>query len=368
MLPIFVLHKDEKGVLYELPAGKPDPTLPCPVGKEDRPRVRQSAAKGRTCWYYAMNFLRTRVGCDPMGDHSVERKIEKTLSEHRKKLSDIDITFPTKNMRTSGVFKQRLPDDRAAVHSLIGLYELGRVECVHASVQALFDVYIDLCKRFIAQQKYNSMATFLQCEETKLKDSITRDCLIGLGVDPRVRFAKVISEVTGMNAAGLTLEKLCAFSGGFDNVLRSVAAEKYGLKTSDWTPDMSIEVLIQEMKLHGPLYVSGALGACVYVAPPRVLRSVAGRTIHFWPKGSARNNLTAGHAVVLVGAEKTSGGPLIYYVDPNDPSDPKDKSLQKIYAISYKNLVDSVVNLMGGASCSREKSRYSYYGDFDVST
>lgn len=73
--------------------GKPDPNQTFdPSSGEIRSRVKQSAQKGNSCGYNALQLLRDerRIGKFPSASQIEERKIEKAHSLHRKRKIKID--------------------------------------------------------------------------------------------------------------------------------------------------------------------------------------------------------------------------------------------------------------------------------------
>lgn len=128
-----------------------------------------------------------------------------------------------------------------------------------------------------------------------------------------------------------------------DHFSRHQAAELYHLEISSWHPKESIEHLIAELQKNGPLIVGGCFGALHYSVPPRKLgKQIEGRAVYGWIKTDPKNtNPVTGHSILLVGAEKTSTRELVYYIDPEDSSDPSDPEKQRIYCMSYERLTSA---------------------------
>lgn len=84
MLSINILEKTDSFILFELPPGKPNANQVCRAGQDSRQRVTQEAYKGNTCWYYAFNFIRSRVGKVYDGEFKNARDIERICSQRRK--------------------------------------------------------------------------------------------------------------------------------------------------------------------------------------------------------------------------------------------------------------------------------------------
>lgn len=73
----------------------------------------------------------------------------------------------------------------------------------------------------------------------------------------------------------------------------------------------------------------------------------------------------AGHSVLLVGAKKTRDQSLVYFIDSNDPSDPLDRTKQKIYTISFTNLTSHICDIIGRQQ-PESTVEYAYYGAFKI--
>lgn len=150
---------------------------------------------------------------------------------------------------------------------------------------------------------------------------------------------------------------------------RKISAEKYGLKVSAWTPLQPIDSLIKELTLRGPLVVGGAFGQSAYIDQPfKMSQKLHQRDVYAWKPGAKRHIVTfSGHTILLVGAKKVQEKAFVYFIDPKDKSEPKDKSLQKLYMISYTNLTQYICDMHGRMKPdSLSEIGYGYYGNFQL--
>jgi hypothetical protein len=73
------------------PLGKPDSNHPIDLqNRVPRARVRQGPQKGETCFYYALNMIRNRIGKNSPSCQMENREFEKIFSGWRK---DCSVTF-----------------------------------------------------------------------------------------------------------------------------------------------------------------------------------------------------------------------------------------------------------------------------------
>lgn len=130
----------------------------------------------------------------------------------------------------------------------------------------------------------------------------------------------------------------------------------YQLPESPWHPSMPISSLISVLETFGPHYVKGMFGKAFYKSQPLIMKDkVQDRTICYWPTRAERVEIGKSHSIVIVGARQTesSSGGLVYFIDPSDGSDPSNPEQQKIYAMSYNRLCESIVNLKQEIRISR---------------
>ena len=112
--------------------------------------------------------------------------------------------------------------------------------------------------------------------------------------------------------------------------------------------------------------IGGIFGRGCYSDEPYIYDQVGHRDIFAWRKTAKRFTLAGGHAVVIVGAKKINKSEFVYFIDPMDSSDPNDKSKQKIYMITYKNLRDNISNRFETQDVKFDHFGFAEYGNFEL--
>jgi hypothetical protein len=367
MLPISILVKTDNSILYEIPAGKPNPNQKCLLGEDTRDRVIQAAYKGNTCWYYTLNFIRLRIGKNPCQELSKEREIEKVCSLRRKAITEHENSLPA------------IADQ---LQTNLGWETLSNIDLEKAKLfienretfQPIFETpetlegcpsLFPFIEEFLKEGKCNNMHEFLLRKKFKTWNDINIKFLSGFNLS----YKKLFSEMNREYGSEETWEELDIIEKAaiLDFFARDVSAKEYSLKKISWTPLKGIESLIDELKKKGPLFIGGAFGKTAYVDEPfKMNKKLVGRDIYAWKPGAERHPIAfLGHSVLLIGAKKIEDSAFVYFIDPIDQSDPNDKSSQKIYMISFTNLTSNICDLKG---VRRKDSSvpYGYYGNFKI--
>jgi hypothetical protein len=200
------------------------------------------------------------------------------------------------------------------------------------------------------------------------RNKINEDFLNQFGIDPEVVYNTEIKsrelEFKDVSWAKSNIIHKSAFLNSF---VRNASATAYGLKKSCWAPNKGANNLIKELKENGPLFMVGHLGKAFYKDAPFIMKQkYSGRDIYAWQAGAERIPMTyLAHSVLLVGAKKVQEKAYVFFIDSQDCSDPNDKSQQKIYLISFSNLIENVRDLRG---LTKEDSLfgYAYHGNFNL--
>ncbi|MGZ6298579.1 MAG: hypothetical protein ACXWM2_04245 [Parachlamydiaceae bacterium] len=369
MLTISTLENTSSGVLYEIPAGKPNPKQKCNVGEDTRDRVLQSAYKGNTCWYYTLNFLRKRIGNDPPEELRKESEIEKLCSQRRKAQTNHENSLPVTVTLLStqiGLKTLRAIDFEEAK---LFIEKRNAIQPILDSAEALEGQpsRFAFIKEFLKQKKHKNMLDFLLEKKFSRRNEINIKFLSSLNINVEKLFTEEMSEKNGYQKRNWENLDVVEKGGILDYFARDVSAKAYGLKRSSWAPSKGIEGLIEELKKNGPLFVGGAIGRSAYIDEPfKMSQKLAGRDIYAWRPGAKRYIIAFScHAVLLVGAKKIQDKTYAYFIDCIDPSDPKDKSKQKIYMVSFANLTSHICDLHGRMA-QNSPVAYAYYGNFKI--
>lgn len=138
-----------------------------------------------------------------------------------------------------------------------------------------------------------------------------------------------------------------------------------GLELSTWDPKQPFECLVEELKKNGPLRVLGFFGrGATHLPPKKTNWKVDNRDVYSWLP-SERKHAPFAHSVLLIGAEKFPTRNIVYYIDPNDTSDPSHPEKQKIYAMSYETLTNPhyiLNNECKKANDGSNKTRFHWVG------
>lgn len=372
MFSLNYLERSVNSLLYEIPLGKPNPTEQRLVGNDTRNRVVQSHLKGKESWYYIFNFIRDRIGKNPCDELKNERDIELRCSKRRKTMVLHLDSFPTivYQLDTNQVRNFLKDTDRSMAEKMIrnwdSLKNLFETPEVLEGGPSIFP----FLKEFITENLDKNMYEFFMRRVVEKNNAINTEFLTSFGIEPEDMFKKEILSNNeykkNIDWEKLTLNKKAAF---LDYFVRKISAEKYGLQKTSWCPTRVIEELIYELEQNGPLFIGGAFGKHVYIDEPfKMNQKIGGRDIYAWRPGANRNDIMfSAHAVLLIGAKKVQDKSYVYFIDSEDHSDPKDIESQKIYMISYKNLILNISDLHGRIRPNSSANiGYAYHGNFKV--
>jgi hypothetical protein len=342
-----VVHSAASQILYAIPPGKPDPKAFC--SKEtvySRPRVVQQAQKGPTCWYYALNMVRARIGKNPSEDFIQEREIEKIVSLRRKLVTrirseqDSDLAIVKQLMEDPNYTKHQLWMKEGAL-KLRPLFK--RLSEDPKTVEREEVVKVDtILKGFVEQDRFKDLKAYvcaLYCEQL---NKINYMYLKNLGQNPEKYFyedqaADSLSVVREWSSVS-DQEKRALL----DNYFFRASFEKYGLQVSPWHPEHGPQRLVEVLRDKGPMYTKGQLGRAYYAEDPHVVDKIDSRNILGWKKGAKRVDLQIFHSVVVVGASFEGRG-FVYFVDPLDQSGPEEE--RPIYVSSYDKFICHIGDL-----------------------
>lgn len=333
-------------------AGKPNPSLPLRQG-EGRERIAQAAQKGEACWYYAMNFLRQRVGKAPLPEQQTIREQERLISDLRKQHTIVDKLFDWRRKVTKDIC------DSFNITNVSKDFALDLIENINSDESE----DANLLRQFCKQDLHDDLMAFV--DFSWLNDHIKCDSEFITSVkhiSPQQLYKN--SPPLEKKWEELNLQDRYCF---IDNTRFLLTSTMYGLLKSPWHPNQPIECLLETLQKHGPQLVKGHFGQLFYKnAPFRLRDMIAERSIFGWKPDSPRVPFTSDcHIVILVGVSLTNK--IIYFIDPLDQSDPDDKA-QRIYALSYDKFKVNLFDLRSvylknsaGERVFPEKSEYALY-------
>ncbi len=373
-LPINILQTNNNCILYEVISGKPNREQPCTIEEDTRGRVFQSAVKGNACWYYTFNFLRQRIGKNPCVQLLESREIEKNCSSRNKKQIEHSKSLPS--------LAVKLHSDQEVKDTLKNFSKEKAFNLLDEKTKADFETPESLDGRpslypfileFVCQNKHSNLYEFLLHYSYEKRNQINENFLKQFGLEPEKLYDSQIKatseEHRNVSWTDCNIIHKAAFLNSF---VRNASAFAYGLHKSPWSPHLGAENLIDELKKNGPLFVMGYFGKEYYKDKNDLFvmkQKYSGRDIYAWKPGAKRvESNYLGHAVLLVGAKKVDDKAFVFFIDSQDTSNPKDKSQQKIFLISFSNLTENINDLSSirGAAKGDSPFGYAYHGNFNL--
>lgn len=380
--------------LYFLQPGKPDPSVPFEQGGA---RVLQARQKGPTCWYYAMKAsMMLPPATETRKKYSNLRK-QITYRSEKIKLGSEMVKDIRSHICRWEEWEPGISDRDALKGAIPRLVEIYRDEILNGIYKKeKITNFFDFILSFQSQTEFNNMMDYflfavedsLGCPYSNFSEknkncfnnfirNLNRICEINesaincnensqeLSQQKRKQLAPLLQRVQKEGQVPKDLR-----TGLSELFILGAAFNDYGFQAGGWDPSRSIDQLIMDLKLHGVLWTSGLLGRGGYESTPEILRKIEGRNIYHWKEESRqKKNCEETHAIVVIGAEKQQNSGLVYYVDPNSQSDPKNREGQRIYTVPYEDFRKNVV-LQFNVLCipqnifqlvARQSSAYVFY-------
>lgn len=330
-----ILQNDATSIVYGLPLGKPTQENTC-FCKQPR-RTLQESQKGSTCWYYVFNFLRQRVGKTPCEAHQTRRNIEESISAARKAIKaweePLAWSWQMENNEEMMYWAKRI--DRTNLDTWIKNKTLFKKEVSNRLSKT------DGSENIIASQLYSCLKAFKWAVDlTSFYAFLNWKLDVGI---MKVQYRYLNRMHPGYKRIVERMEKRLKRSDFSQRSIRvgdtflSEVAKQYGLAYSHWLPGAGVLGLIKELKTVGPLAIYGRFGGVYYQNPPLLsAEDMKGRDVFFWNADATRVESACLHVVLLVGASQREEGNFVYFIDPNDSSDPEDIRSQPLYRISFE--------------------------------
>lgn len=337
--------------------GKPNPQEPKPEGKDTRGRVIQLGSKDNTCVYATYNLLRERWKAPNMGGNP-HRQFEQLVSKMRKEISASERALPNIANQLNDPIAQRFltsitKQSLQTMGPLINFLD-GTAKEMGMESMLFFVPLENAIPGFKEQLKHQNLFEYLKYLKLCKREEIFLEFFKKVGVDPK-NFYERLKQIDPNHFEhhyekkeweSLDEYKRLSLLG---YLAWHVVAMRYGFKVSLWSPSQPFEALVQELQTHGPLVVAGCFGRLQYSVSERKLnRKVMGRELFGWNKADPRNpNPSVGHTILLVGAETIGTRNYVYYIDPEDTSDPAHPEQQRVFCMSYERAVEGICDRYG---------------------
>lgn len=320
--------------------GKPNPFEPSSPDSA-RSRVVQKGQTGDDCSYYALQILRDerRIGKKPHESQMKERECEIAFSTHRKTMTRITAELqPQVDLAIELSRSQGTPCTKKIAAALLTLK-------MDQFLPASREIARQALKDFCAQNKFDVLTSYTEnaLREAKMKNNI--QLFVSLKV-PGLKLADALAPSYFQKPwEELTIDQKEILE---ENVIFSIQQQAYQTQSSSWHPDQPPDQLLKQLQMHGPHLIKGIIGHEAYEEKPIKLEmTIEGRDVFTWDPNAKKKPFSKFHCVVLVGVEIENSEAFVYYVDPEDGSDPSDIKSQKIYRMSYEVLKSAIASLNG---------------------
>ena len=308
--------------------GKPNPNEPKPDGDDTRTRVTQKNAKA-TCVYNTFNFLRDRVKAPNTNDFE-QRRFEKSASEWRKKCSNYMMKYlPIITILLE--YKDTLSTiSKETLDITLQLQKFIKKEFIN-NLNQIIDIFLN-------QNIYDNLYEYLKNFEYNGIDEIHNEFLKKNNVTvEELNFSLSVSDPFNYQYLYNNKKSTLLWHSATMCMIKF-----YNLEISSWNPEQTFEDLKKEIEINGPLAISGLFGSLAYDVPAsKYGKKIVDRDIYYWNKTDPKSSKRIGHMILLVGTFNEENNEFVFYIDPNDISDPLNPEKQKIYMMTYQKLTSS---------------------------
>lgn len=328
--------------------GKPNPLEPKNLeGPDLRSRVRQNGSKEPTLYHAVLNLLREqRYKASNISIEFPFRHFEKLVSKRRKNLTNYNDSLP---FIVDVLF---IPSVRSILSKITttNCYEPSILQMIQHLDQKEQDndpsakTIEAILPHFKAQMQYNSLFDYLKNLRISKRLEINLNFLSEIGVNPSHLYQEFYYKDPKFYRQIFPADQWETLTIPFktsviDSLIFLYLAKKYNLEISSWLPNQPIDDLLKELKKRGPLAILGRFGKRYYIDPPQQLGQIQNRNTYGWLKTSKKNDINDNtYIILLIGAEQKPSYQIVYYLDPQEASDPKHPEEQRVYAMSYQTL------------------------------
>ncbi len=293
--------------------------VPICSGKVDRKnpekRVVQKGSTQNRCLFYALNMLRPRGPWDPQWTPEM-RDLEKQLSPLRRGIAQALDWNGLKDIRTPFVLNvlKKEPKELYFNNTIQALFQQSRKD-----LEAFLPEHFKLLAAKIIEKRRKELDQYYKESQKEYEEGALHSDALAV-------------------------------------ILDHFYLKGFKMRISEWSPLKSLGDLIGILKKDGPFTAAGLYGSLYYKAPAKgcydpVVNASQDRVtktalkVFGWGPGQRCEDIDPEdtHMVVICGASKISSqGTLherVYFVDPNDSSDPKVEGFRKTYVMSFETFV-----------------------------
>jgi hypothetical protein len=328
-------QRDANGIIYDIPPGK----MVSVDGTEIRVTIKPSQG---TCFYAAIDRLKRTsfIGYEnPLSELQLKVEQQDTFVSQRLFLPDAVQFYKAIDTNMAEAILYALKNPTSSHFQKLeksGLLSLAKKYCEIEDLQG-----------FIADKEH-SLHVYISHKFFRKRQHTLLEFLKAVG-----SINQYLQQSTQLTK-DLPLERVGAFAQEY---VQKLVSEKYNFVPFDWSSHKNIGEFITALDKYGPLIVGGKFGKAYYEhpaeerPPPPLSKRVK---LYYWDMTrNKRKDQDRCHVVIVIGAVKGNfkGGGAVYFVDPNDPSDPTI-SQYNVYMVSYDNLLRNVKNFNLIGSCA----------------
>ncbi|MGR3951448.1 MAG: hypothetical protein QRY74_00780 [Chlamydia sp.] len=317
--------------------GKPDPTEERPlIGPDNRKRIIQNNnskvhGKGRAAWYPAFQILKGSYHASNTKDWA-QRRVEKALSTFQKNLYQPKTSYhkfliyyqlDTELQRACQEYRR----DNSNLDQLTAILNNKNIQ--------IQDLLLEVIESYKIDKGANqNLALFIEAELDDMMYDNFFNFMKSIG-DAKSSILYIYDKFSTDTSLsrGQVRDKLSM-------VIKNRAEEIFGFKYASWKPSQEFSKLVNELKDNGPLIIHGQFGPLYYEEAPIQSKILfEGRALFYWrPNARTRSGFNGSYSFILVGAQEIGKQQVVYYILPNDDSDPKAPEKQRIFCMSYERL------------------------------
>lgn len=344
--------------LFAIPSGKPD------LKGSVSDRVVQAAQKGPTCYYYAMNMLRKRIGPSAGIALEKERNIEVILSKRRKDVTNLRHILKQEKALALELGPEGTYGSLNVWHKAGAFTVLSSLTQMKKNISAPLELYkvTSLIEGFLSQDTFENLLDYVEDKHNKLCIESGLKFLSKLSVSAQQMYQEQLPSPSASSAPKWENLDLYSKRAHVENFCFQVMCRSYKLTISPWRPIEGIEGLLSCLKSLGPMYVKGMIGKQYFETMPTFNQEIHGLRIFSFDESKYKAISHIFHSIVVIGAD--SSDKTVFYVDPSDASDPSKEVFRKTYVISYDHFISMIGDLKNNyvMDKSLEGSSSSPYG------